>query len=93
MWAKQLAAAGLSKDEAQKKLAKPKTDADKGLKVRLNELKRQALTGAYDRASWWLLATAPPRPGFAEELWQLKQRISANVDPALAQAAFELGLR
>jgi len=93
MWAKQLAAAGLSEDEAQKKLAKPKTDADKGLKVRLNELKRQALTGAYDRASWWLLATASPRPGFAEELWQLKQRISANVDPALAQAAFELGLR
>lgn len=97
LWAKELADSGLTDDEAQKQLEKP----------RVNELKRQALALAYDRAAWQLLADAArglehysgaerrrsaaalPGPRFGAALALLKARIHSNVDPQLAQAAFE----
>lgn len=93
LWAKLLADTGLGVAEAEKKLAKPKNEADKKLKTRRNELTRQALIAAYDRATWWLLKEAVPAPSFSDALTDLKQRINANVDPLLTQTAFELSLR
>src|SRR5690606_36474278 len=48
LWAKELRDSGLDEDEAQKQIEKP----------RQNELKRQALALAYDRAAWLLLHDA-----------------------------------
>jgi len=93
LWFKLLADTRLSDAEAERRLARPKTEADKGLKTRRNELIRQALITAYDRGSWWLLAQQTPSLALGPALWDLKQRINANVDPLLAQTAFELALR
>jgi hypothetical protein len=97
LWAKELFDSGLSDDEAAKQIEKP----------RQNELKRQALALAYDRAAWWMLheacrgldlyagtdrrrpAPSLPRSSFLHALTLLKQRIHSNVDPQLAQYAFE----
>jgi len=93
LWNKLLADTRLSQEEAEKKLARPKTEADKGLKPRRNELVRQALITAYDRSVWWLMGQQAPGAALGPALWDLKQRIDSNVDPWLAQAAFELALR
>jgi DNA polymerase III delta prime subunit len=55
---------------------------------RRNELRRQALIGAIDRAAWWALRSQSPPSGFGERIAKLKARINQNVDPALATAAF-----
>lgn len=93
LWSKLLADTRLSEEVAEKKLARPKTEADRGLKTRRNELGRQALITAYDRGVWWLLAQQAPGKLLGPALWNLKQRIDGNVDPWLAQTAFELALR
>jgi DNA polymerase III delta prime subunit len=121
LWAKELADTGLDPDEAEKLTEK----------ARVNELKRQGLALAYDRAAWWWLheaargleygaegtprdemrggasadaaahgltadrrgpAPSLPARAFAARLALLKQRIHSNVDPQLAQAAFEAAL-
>jgi DNA polymerase III delta prime subunit len=93
LWTKLLADTRLSEEAAEKKLSRPQTEADKGLKTRRNELTRQALTTAYDRGTWWLLAQQAPGAALSPALWDLKQQINANVDPLLAQTAFELALQ
>ena len=90
LWGKLLNDRGLSDEEAEKMISRPKTDVDRKLKTRRNELTRQSLVTAYDRAAWWSLNHRPPPRGFAKALWELKRRINQNVDPRLAQAAFEL---
>ncbi len=56
--------------------------------TRRNELKRQSMICAIDRAAWWSLRDTQPADGFARRVTVLKARISQNVDPALATAAF-----
>ena len=92
MWAKLLADLGLSAADAERMLARPKTDEERKFKTRRNELRRQALVAAYDRATWWALGQAVPPAGYARALWDLKTRINQNVDPRLAQTAFELAV-
>lgn len=93
LWYKLLVDMRMTATAAEKILARPKTEADRGLKTRRNELSRQALITAYDRAVWWLLAQHSAAAALGPALWNLKQRIDANVDPWLAQTAFELALR
>jgi DNA polymerase III delta prime subunit len=89
LWDKELTATGLSEAEATKGLEK----------ARINELRRQALITAYERAAWWMLGERASRSGhfaaaeFAEALALLKRRINGNVDLTLAQTAFELALQ
>lgn len=89
LWDKELADTGLSEAEAAKGVEK----------ARANELKRQALISAYERAAWWMLGERASRAGsiaaaqFAEALALLKRRINGNVDLTLAQTAFELALQ
>lgn len=64
--------------------------------ARKNELQRQALIAAYDRAAWWVLNRADRNvgpTGLGKELAKLKQRVNQNVDQLLAQVAFENALR
>ena len=82
LWTKELADLGLDMAEAEKLIDK----------ARLNELKRQALITAYDRAALWLVRHAPPARGFAPAYFRLTARIRQNVDPLLAQAAFSVEL-
>jgi hypothetical protein len=82
LWAKELADTGLSQSEADKAVEKP----------RVNELKRQALITAYDRAVLWLLRERAFTPGLFKARRNLIARINQNVDPTLAQAAFEVEL-
>jgi DNA polymerase III delta prime subunit len=101
LWAKEQADSGLTAEEAEKLTEK----------ARVNELRRQGLALAYDRAAWWWLHEAtrgldsagpvpdrrkaapslPPRT-FPQRLALLKQRIHSNIDPTLAQTAFEATL-
>jgi hypothetical protein len=81
LWTKLAVDRGLSAAEADKQIAA----------ARKNELQRQALITAYDRAAWWMLRDSKPR--FALQLAKLKQRVNQNVDQLLAQVAFENGLR
>lgn len=90
LWAKALRDRGLTQEEADKMIGRAKSDDEKGLRVRRNELHRQALVNAYDRAAWWMLGSTTPVDGFADALNTLKARINQNVDPVLAQTAFEL---
>jgi hypothetical protein len=99
LWDKELADTGLSEAEAARGVEK----------ARANELRRQALISAYERAAWWMLGGAGILPAnglgrlearptvaaaqFAEALALLKRRINGNVDLALAQTAFELALQ
>jgi len=92
LWHKELHDTGLDAEEAEKMIARAKTDEEKGLRTRLNELTRQALITAYNRAAWWHLQEAALPPGFLKALTELKARINQNVDPGLAQAAFEIAL-
>ena len=92
LWGKELTDLHLDEDKAGKMIARNKSDDEKGLRLRKRELGRQALILAYDRASRWALRDGPPPAGFADALASLKARINQNVDPALAQAAFELSL-
>jgi len=97
---------GLDEAAAQKQLSdgyKPgKDDPPRAITKELrNELRRQALISAYERAAWWLLrprgqaTSAPllPRSGLSGALAALKARINGNVDLSLAQVAFEIELR
>jgi hypothetical protein len=99
LWTKLAADLGLSIPEIDKQVAA----------ARKNELQRQALIVAYDRAAWWTLQSpegagpsARPTPGGARGrppsglfngLAKLKQRVNQNVDQLLAQVAFENALR
>ena len=89
LWDKELSDTGLSEAEAVKGVEKP----------RANELKRQALISAYERAAWWMLGVRGarsshfPAAGFIEALALLKRRINGNVDLTLSQTAFELTLQ
>lgn len=83
LWGKELADTGLSEAEAAKVMEK----------TRINELKRQSLVCAYDRAAAWYIRERQPRPSFGAALSLLKRRINQNVDPQLSQAAFELLLQ
>jgi DNA polymerase III subunit gamma/tau len=82
LWAKELADLGLGQAEAEKAVEKP----------RVNELKRQALITAYDRALLLELRGAAPPVGFLQARRNLIARINQNVDTTLAQAAFEVEL-
>ena len=91
LWDKLLSDSGLSEDEAIKKLASPKTDSDRGFRTRRNEIERQALLTAYDRAALWAIGEGRlPPPRFLDALTAMKARINQNVDNTLAQAAFEV---
>jgi len=92
LWARHLAASGLDAATAEKRIRRAKDDHDRALRVRRNELTREALITAYDRAAWWALAQTAPPPGFARALWDLKLRIDQNVDRRLSQTVFELTL-
>lgn len=92
LWSRCLRDMALDAAAAEKQIRRGKSDAEKGLKVRRNELTREALVTAYDRATWWALAGGPPPAGFAQALWDLKLRINQNVDRRLAQTVFELTL-
>lgn len=92
LWDKVARDLGVSVNELDKLVKRGKTDQEKGLKVRRNTLRREALVTAYNRASWWLLGQGVPPPKLGDELSILSSRISGNVDANLAQAAFELGL-
>ncbi len=82
LWAKELADLGLGQPAAEKAVEKP----------RVNELKRQALITAYDRALLLVLRGAAPPAGFLKARRNLIARINQNVDTTLAQAAFEVEL-
>jgi DNA polymerase III gamma/tau subunit len=95
LWSKQAADLGVTTSEAEKQVAA----------ARKNELQRQALISAYDRAAWWMLKQGGSGFPAREEadknarrtklgpgLAKLKQRINQNVDTVLAQVAFENGL-
>lgn len=56
---------------------------------RQRELDRAALIAAYQRAAWWLCCEGRAKPGLLGALARLRGRIDSNVDPSLAQAAFE----
>lgn len=82
LWAKELADLRLTQAEAEKAVEKP----------RANELKRQALIAAYDRALLLLLRESTPSLGFLAARQRFVSRVNQNVDLALAQAAFEAEL-
>lgn len=82
LWAKQAADLGITTTEADKQVAA----------ARRNELQRQALIAAYDRAAWWLMQSRRPSLRLGPELARLKQRLNQNVDPLLSQVAFENAL-
>lgn len=82
LWGKELADTGLSQAEAEKAVEK----------ARVNELKRQALVTAYDRATLWALRSTAPPLGFGRARRRFVERINQNVDQALAQAALEIEL-
>jgi hypothetical protein len=82
LWHKELADTGLEESKALKLVST----------VRKNELKRQALITAYDRAALWALRYRKLPAGFFEAFTLLKARINQNVDMHLAQAAFEIQL-
>jgi hypothetical protein len=82
LWRKELSDSGLSEDDAAKEIAAP----------RKNELKRQALITAYERAAWELTEGRGGRRGLLAALALLRERINSNVDPTLTQAAFEVGI-
>lgn len=82
LWAKELADLGLGQAQAEKTVEKP----------RINELKRQALITAYDRALLLAMREAAPPAGFLQARRNLIARINQNVDLTLAQAAFEVEL-
>jgi hypothetical protein len=82
LWAKELADLGLTQSAAEKAVEKP----------RINELKRQALIAAYDRALLLMLREASLNAGFLKARRNFIARINQNVDTTLAQAAFEVEL-
>jgi hypothetical protein len=104
LWAKELADTGLDEGEAEKQCSDSYKEAKDGpprqlTKARLNEIKRQALISAYDRGAWWALNGPEANNSsrglpmeLSPALGLLKQRIHQNVDPLLAQTAFELML-
>jgi DNA polymerase-3 subunit gamma/tau len=81
LWAKQSASTG-NDEEADKSVATS----------RKNELQRQALLTAYDRAVLWLLHRGQVPAGLLPALTKLRTRVNQNVDQNVAQAAFELAL-
>jgi DNA polymerase III delta prime subunit len=82
LWAKELADLNLTQAEAEKAVEKP----------RVNELKRQALIAAYDRALLLVLRDTSPGAGFLKARRNFIARVNQNVDTTLAQAAFEVEL-
>jgi hypothetical protein len=95
LWQKELRDKGLDEAGAEKMMASKqlKDDPPQTLtRQRRNELHRQALIAAYDRALLALLRQGPPPRALAVAYHKLTARINQNVDPALAQEAFELEL-
>lgn len=96
LWDKDLRDRNLTRDEADKLVAKTLKDKEKPIwpirKERKNELSRQALITAFERGSWFALQHHGLPGGFQEAFYLMKQRINQNVSEPLAQAAFEMSL-
>lgn len=96
LWDKDLRDRNLTRDEADKLIAKKLKDKEQPVwpirKERKNELSRQALITAFERGSWFALQQHGLPGGFQEAFYLMKQRINQNVSEPLAQAAFELSL-
>ena len=96
LWDKDLRDRNLSREEADKLIAKKLTDKQKPVwpirKERKTEVSRQALITAFERGSWVALQQDGLPAGFQDAFYRMKQRINQNVSEPLAQAAFEVSL-
>jgi hypothetical protein len=96
LWLREVAVRGLEEDEANALIRSTAAGKDgtpeNQLKKRHNELDRESLLASYSYALKYLVEQGYRNGALFGALAKLKQRINQNVDPQLAQVAFEQAL-